>query len=108
MGTRIRLTNGFQNANGIGILLTAELLKGAVEIRDNLLMPDGTKVSILEIEDISLDASREQVALTVPIQIESKLKWSELYGTEIEIEKKHYRQHSINPMLLKGHEFGYR
>ncbi len=92
--TKIKLTNGFLNSNGIGNILTGEIIAGDINVNDLLILDNGTEVPIIEVELHNIIPKQRDFAITIPREFDNAATWHELFGTELKI-KKHYLQHGV-------------
>ncbi|WP_178989675.1 pentapeptide repeat-containing protein [Winogradskyella schleiferi] len=92
--TRIKLTNGFPNAHGIGNILTGEIIEGDINVNDLLILNNGTEIPIVEVEFHKIIPKQRNFAITIPREFDNAETWHKLYGTELKI-KKHYLQHRV-------------
>ena len=92
--TRIKVTNGFLNAHGIGMILTGEIIDGEINVKDLLLLDNGTEIPIVEVEFHNIIPKQRNFAITIPREFDDAENWYELYETELKI-KKHYLQQRV-------------
>ncbi len=83
----IKIKNGFPNYSGNGILLVCELLNGKLEENDYLILNDGNKIQIKEVENIISSSNLKDYSFIIPRENENITKWSDLFGTELKVEK---------------------
>lgn len=83
--TIIKLINGFPNIQGIGNILTGEILKGKIVINDILLLKNGTEIPIVDVELHNVVPDQQNFAITIPREFDNAENWSKLYGTELKI-----------------------
>ena len=89
--TKIKLTNGFPNTQGVGNILTGELIEGNIEINDFLLLNNGIEIPILEVEFDNINSKPYTFAITIPREFDNAEIWYNLYGMELKIKNNiHY------------------
>lgn len=84
--TRVRLTNGFPNALGVGNILTGEIIEGKIEVNDLLLLNNGIEVPIVGVEFHNVIPKQRNFAITIPREFDNAEIWHKLYGTELKIK----------------------
>lgn len=84
--TIIKIQNGFPNIGGNGILLVCELINGKLEENNLLILNDGNKIQIKEVESIVSSTNLKNFSFVIPREFENIIKWYELFGTELNVE----------------------
>jgi hypothetical protein len=81
----IKITNGFNNHTGKGILLTGILTSGHVDQGDKLVLSENQRIEITEVEyDKTTFPGTTQIVLTV--SRDHEIRWHKLYGKEFKVE----------------------
>ncbi len=91
----VRITNGFHNHGGVGLLLTGTLEKGDVENGDFLVLDKDSKIPIIDVEfDKETFPGTTHVRLMV--SRDHDVIWHKLYQREFEVEKHGLQQKAIS------------
>jgi hypothetical protein len=84
--SNVRITNGFPNTLGRGVLLTGVLMGGNIKPNDILKVQDGSEIPIIEVEfDHKTFPGTTHVVLTIQREFEGTVVWRQLYGKTFEI-----------------------
>ena len=84
--TIIKIKNGFPNIGGNGILFVCQLIYGKLKDNDFLILNEGNKIQIKEVENIVSETDFKEFSFVIPRGFENITKWSDLFGTELKVE----------------------
>jgi len=84
--SKIKLTNAFNNHNGLGPLLVGVILEGDIKINDILIFNSGKTIPVLEIEITNIARDKRNFIITISREYDESEVWHKLYGTEIKIK----------------------
>ena len=84
--TTIQIKNGFPYIGGNGILFVCQLLYGKLKDNDFLILNEGNKIQIKEVENIVSETDFKEFSFVIPREFENITNWFELYGTNLNVE----------------------
>ena len=84
--TIIKIKNGFPNIGGNGILFVCQLIYGKLKDNDFLILNEGNKIQIKEVENIVSETDFKEFSFVIPREFENITNWFELYGTNLNVE----------------------
>jgi F420-0:gamma-glutamyl ligase-like protein len=84
--TTIKIKSRFLNIGGNGILFVCQLIYEKLKDNDFLLLNEGNKIQIKEVENIVSETDFKEFSFVIPREFENITNWSDLFGTELKVE----------------------